>query len=145
MFIVRLSGGEYSDYWEHWYSSEKSISHKELAQLIKTHYMTVKRDHERKYQHLRKLQYDECEQLFGTRESPYYGEFTGKRGTYEQFLIWRAKYDELFRPLNFDTMLMAACGLQPLVVDLEIDIGQNRYLEFLDSEEFDKFISDLEG
>jgi len=36
-YIVNISGGAYSDYWEHWYWSAKPLTVEELADLLEKH------------------------------------------------------------------------------------------------------------
>ena len=91
MYYYLLSEGEYEDYFCLWFAHPEKLSEDEAIAKILAKYQEAKADVE----NLEGQMWDECEQLFGTREYPNFG-LPGIKGTRKDLKIWDEKWKEVF-------------------------------------------------
>lgn len=118
MMVIVINGGEYSDYWEHWYESrDEGMTHADLGQRLLEHR-------------------DEAEAIMAKRDAEYKAEnvvLFGPRGAEpwtwhtleakEMLPVLRAfnkKWEDL---PDFEAVLLGLCGLTRIAIDLEVDVG----------------------
>jgi hypothetical protein len=111
---------------ELWFWSEKKYSEQELKQLLRKNWEAGVKEYRKAIEKM----WDECEELFGMRKWPCLGKFIGKKGTYEDFVKWRDKWNWI--AVNGKTKCVAKkISLHEIVpqVCLECGVDIDTYLE----------------
>lgn len=137
MMVIVINGGEYSDYWEHWYeSNDAGMTHSDLGQRLLEHReeaeaIMAKREAEQKAEEVA---------IFGPKGAqPWtWGALEAKEKR-PGLLAFREKWYTL---LDYEDVLLGLCGLTRITIDLEVDAG---YSFPQSSEEVERFANELIG